>query len=59
LFALLVVSMHTPLQRIVGAMQLTEHVPIEQLCPAGHALPQAPQWLLLVCGSTHAPAQNN
>jgi hypothetical protein len=59
LVALCVVSTHIPLQRIVGAMQLTAHVPIEQLCPAGHALPHAPQWLLLVCGSTHAPLQNS
>jgi hypothetical protein len=38
-----VVSMQTPLQRIVGGIQLIAHMPIEQLCPEGHALPQAPQ----------------
>lgn len=38
-----VVSIQTPPQRIVGGIQLSEHTPIEQLCPEGHALPQAPQ----------------
>jgi hypothetical protein len=49
LLALDVVSMHTPPHRIVGAMHVSEHTPIEQLWPAGHALLHAPQCALLVC----------
>ena len=33
------------------------HVPPEQSWPAGQALPQAPQFWLLVWTSVHVPAQ--
>lgn len=43
LVTLVVVLMHMPPQSMVGAAQVVRQVPAEQFCPAGHALPQAPQ----------------
>lgn len=38
--------------------QVAAHAPAEQTWPAGHALPQEPQFLLSDCESTQVPAQS-
>jgi hypothetical protein len=47
-------SMHTPLQLISEPGQMTEHLPLLHALPAGHTVPQAPQWLVSVCSFTHS-----
>lgn len=42
---------------IEGAAHGSVHTPATQLCPAAHALPQEPQWAVLVAVFTHDPPQ--
>jgi hypothetical protein len=54
---LLVVSTHVP-EQLVGALGGHVHRPEAQTVPpAPHDVPQAPQFALSVCGSTHEPVQ--
>lgn len=55
LLTLLAVSWHTPLQTIEPTAQ--RHIPAEQVCPIGHALPHVPQLVALPCRSTQALPQ--
>lgn len=51
----LVMSTHAPEQSFVGAAQA--QVPLWQVSPFEHEIPQVPQSLLFVCVSTQAPTQ--
>jgi len=46
-------------QIVLGRLHITVHREAAQNCPAGHALPHAPQFAALVDVSTHAPPQND
>jgi hypothetical protein len=52
------VSTHVPLQSIWLTGQFVAHVPLPHTVAPGHALPQAPQFALLLSVSTHAPPHN-
>jgi hypothetical protein len=59
LAALLIVSVHTPLQSVgVPAGQVLAHAELTQTgVPPVHAVPQAPQCIAVTVRSTHAPLQ--
>jgi hypothetical protein len=51
------VLLQTPLQLVRPAWHESWHVPLEQSWPAGHAIPQAPQFWLSLVSLTHVPEQ--
>ena len=54
-----VVSTHLPLQAVVPVAQPAEHWLAEQSCPAGQALPHAPQCSGSLVRSAHLPVPPN
>lgn len=49
--------MQAPLQSLNELPLKHTQLPLTHDEPPGHALPQAPQFALSVCGSTHVPEQ--
>jgi hypothetical protein len=54
--ASVLVFTHAPPHAVIPVGQ--PHAPLEHVCPAGHACPQAPQFALSVIVSTQLPAQS-
>ena len=48
----------TPLQLVRAAWQVSRQDPVEQICPAAHGVPHAPQFWLSLSRLTQVPAHS-